>query len=135
MYKVVSIRTIWPPFFTGSAQDRVQSVLRRGRERQSGGASSGFARFRPMEQVRGLLPGTERVGRPRSASNGSGRVRGRESDDLLDRGCPARGLFRGQSSRPLGRHGRVSRSAAGQAAQALQTPGGASERREGQGDR
>lgn len=121
--------------FTGSTQNWVQSVLRRGWERQSSGASPGSARFRPMEQVRRLLPGPERVGRPRSASYGSGRVRGRESDDLLDRGCPARGLFRGQSSRPVGRHGRVSRSAAGQAAQALETPGGASERREGQGDR
>lgn len=113
----------------------MQSVLRRGWERQSSGAPSGSARFRPMEQVCRLLPGPERVGRPRSASYGSGRVRGREGDDLLDRGCPARGLFRGQSSRPVGRHGRVSRSAAGQAAQALETPGGASERREGQGDR
>lgn len=81
-----------------------------------------------MEQVRRLLPGPERVGRPRFASNGSRRVRRGEGDDLLDRGCPARGLLRGQSPWPVGRHGGISRSPPGQTAQALETSGGSAER-------
>lgn len=120
---------------SGLTQDRVQFILRRGWQRQSGGASSSFARFRAMEQVRRLLPRPERVGRSGAASYGSGRVRRREGDDLLDRGCAARGLFRGQSSWPVRGHGGVSRSPQGEAAQALETPGGTAERREGQGDR
>lgn len=72
----------------------MQPVLRRRRSGQSGGAASGAARLRAMEQIRRLLPGPECAGRPGAASDGPRRVLGGKGDDISDRRCPTGRLFR-----------------------------------------